>query len=64
MQQHLYILFNNALYNPHTGHNASGGGILSSTGFFISGDTTNVISLMIMVKEFKTLLFQSWYKGV
>jgi len=36
-----YIYFNNALYNPHSGHNASGGGILSSTGFFISGDTTN-----------------------
>jgi len=35
------LYFNNALYNPHTGHNASGGGILSSTGFFISGDTTN-----------------------
>ena len=36
-----YVYFNNALYNPHTGHNASAGGILSSTGFFISGDTTN-----------------------
>ena len=35
------LYFNNALYNPHTGHNASAGGILSSTGFFISGDTTN-----------------------
>ena len=35
------LYFNNALYNPHSGHNASGGGILSSTGFFISGDTTN-----------------------
>jgi len=36
-----YIYFNNALYNPHSGHNTSGGGILSSTGFFINGDTTN-----------------------
>jgi hypothetical protein len=36
-----YIYFNNALYNPHSGHNASAGGILASTGFFISGDTTN-----------------------
>jgi len=36
------IYFNNALYNPHTGHNADHGGILSSTGFKISGDTTNV----------------------
>jgi hypothetical protein len=37
-----YILsFNNALYNPHSGHNASGGGIISSTGFKIFGDDTN-----------------------
>ena len=36
-----YIYFNNALYNPHSGHNSAAGGILSSTGFFISGDTTN-----------------------
>ena len=35
------LSFNNALYNPHSGHNASGGGIVSSTGFKISGDTTN-----------------------
>ncbi len=35
------IGFNNAFYNPHSGHNASGGGILVSTGFKISGDTTN-----------------------
>ena len=35
------INFANALYNPHSGHNASGGGIVSSTGFKISGDTTN-----------------------
>jgi len=33
--------FNNALYNPHSGHNASGGGILTSSGFKISGDATN-----------------------
>ena len=36
-----YIYFNNALYNPHSGHNSAAGGILSTTGFFISGDTTN-----------------------
>ena len=36
-----YIYFNNALYNPHSGHNSADGGILASTGFFISGDTTN-----------------------
>ena len=36
------VSFNNALYNPHSGHNSSSGGILSSTGFKVSGDTTNV----------------------
>ena len=35
------IGFNNALYNPHSGHNASGGGVLTSSGFKISGDATN-----------------------
>ena len=35
------IFFRNALYNPHSGHNASAGGILTSTGFKIQGDTTN-----------------------
>ena len=32
------IYFRNALYNPHTGHNAAAGGILTSTGFKIEGD--------------------------
>ena len=36
------IQLNNAFYNPHSGHNASSGGILSSTGFKVSGDATNV----------------------
>ena len=36
------VSFNNALYNPHSGHNSSAGGILSSTGFKVSGDATNV----------------------
>lgn len=36
------IYFNNALYNPHSGHNTSSGGILTSTGFKVSGDATNV----------------------
>ncbi len=36
------IYFNNALYNPHSGHNMSSGGILTSTGFKVSGDATNV----------------------
>ena len=35
------IKFNNAFYNPHSAHNASAGGILSSSGFKINGDTTN-----------------------
>ena len=35
------ISFNNAFYNPHSGHNASAGGILVSSGFKVSGDTTN-----------------------
>jgi hypothetical protein len=32
------LAFGNALYNPHTDHNKAGGGILSTTGFFVSGD--------------------------
>ena len=36
------IQFNNKFYNPHSGHNSSSGGILASTGFKVSGDTTNV----------------------
>ena len=41
------ILFENTLYNPHSGHAASttgttAGGILSSTGFKYSDDTVNV----------------------
>ena len=35
--------FNNAFYNPHSGHNATAGGVVASTGFKISGDTTNVM---------------------
>jgi len=33
------ISYNNAFYNPHSGHNASAGGIVSSTGFKINGST-------------------------
>jgi len=32
------VNFSNALYNPHSGHRSSEGGILSSTGFKVSGD--------------------------
>ena len=35
------IYFNNALYNPHSGHNSGAGGILTSTGFKVKGDATN-----------------------
>ena len=30
--------FGNALYNPHADHNKAGGGILTTTGFYVSGD--------------------------
>jgi len=33
--------FGNKLYNPHTDHNKVGGGVITSTGFFESGDTKN-----------------------
>ena len=32
--------FNNALYNPHSEHNKSAGGIISSTGFKINDDSS------------------------
>ena len=32
------LSFNNALYNPHSGHNSTGGGIISSTGFKVNND--------------------------
>jgi len=34
------ISFNNAFYNPHSGHNTSDGGIVSSTGFKINNDSS------------------------
>jgi len=39
------IYFRNALYNPHSGHNMTGGGILTSTGFKIDGDTSTIFFL-------------------
>ena len=39
------IYFRNALYNPHSGHKSSEGGILESSGFKVNGDTTNVYYL-------------------
>jgi len=35
------IYFNNKFYHPHDGHNKTDGGVISSTGFKVSGDTTN-----------------------
>ncbi len=34
------LRFNNKFFNPHSGHNSDAGGIVSSTGFFISNGTT------------------------
>ena len=34
------LSFNNAFYNPHSGHNSSGGGVVSSTGFKINNDSS------------------------
>ena len=31
----------NTLYNPHSGHNAMSGGITSTTGFKVQGDSVN-----------------------
>ena len=35
------LSFNNNLYHPHTGHNSGAGGIVASTGFYITGNSTN-----------------------
>ena len=34
------INFNNAFFNPHSGHNADAGGVIASTGFYLDNDTT------------------------
>ena len=36
------VNFSNAFYNPHTEHNKASGGIITSSAFYISGDTTNI----------------------
>ena len=43
--QQYNIYFRNTLYNPVQGYNSSQGGIVSSSGFKISGDITNVYFL-------------------
>ena len=39
------VSMGNPLYNPHSGHNSSAGGILESSGFKISGDSSTVFYL-------------------
>jgi len=39
------VYFRNALHNPHSGHNSAAGGILESSGFKVSGDSTTVFFL-------------------
>ena len=34
------ISFNNAIYNPHSGHNSAAGGVVSTTGFKLNNDNT------------------------
>ena len=36
------VNFGNALYNPHSGHNSAAGGVIASTGFFVSGNTNEM----------------------
>jgi len=36
------IHFGNQLYNPHSGHNSTSGGIISSTGFYIQDNTNEM----------------------
>ncbi len=39
------IYFRNAIFNPVSGYNAVNGGVLESSGFKVSGDTTNIFFL-------------------
>ena len=39
------VYFRNAIYNPHSGHNTSAGGVIETSGFKVDGDTTNVYFL-------------------
>ena len=36
------VLFGNQLFNPHSGHNIDSGGITTTTGFYVQGDSVNV----------------------
>ena len=37
------VNFGNPLYNPHSGHNEVKGGVIASTGFYISGNTNEML---------------------
>tara|TARA_Y100000004_G_scaffold190941_1_gene248879 strand:- start:2567 stop:4444 length:1878 start_codon:yes stop_codon:yes gene_type:complete len=39
------VYFRNAIYNPHSGHNATAGGVIQSSGFKVSGNTDTVYFL-------------------
>ena len=39
------VYFRNGLNNPHSGHNAAAGGILESSGFKVSGDSSTIFYL-------------------
>jgi hypothetical protein len=39
------IYFRNGIFNPHTGHKSGTGGVITTSGFKITGDTTNIYYL-------------------
>ena len=39
------IYFRNGIFNPHTGHKSGMGGVITTSGFKVTGDTTNVYYL-------------------
>ena len=39
------VYFRNGIFNPHSGHKSSIGGVITSSGFKVDGDTTNIYYL-------------------
>jgi hypothetical protein len=39
------LYFRNGIFNPHTGHKSGTGGVITTSGFKVTGDTTNVYYL-------------------
>jgi len=39
------VYFRNGIYNPHAGHKSGTGGVIATSGFKVTGDTTNVYYL-------------------